>query len=344
MARQFISSLEHRSLNPMMAAILGASMLLGAATLVSAGDRTVRFQNKTGQDVDDLHIETKQGVTITQKDPFTGSRGVDGGNKHNLYGGTVEKEPVGGPPNEAVVKFTSGSPNITIKKWWWTKGGNARRDGQRVGPINGDDGGVTLACHGGPASGDGRVLVSIDGREEVFQTLAGLPPEETIRMFANFCNSFYDFEHEMQLIHITPLDPNHLQALGNVLGNADTALRVELLQRDRGQQLELLPVDTGIDLTVEGNCPGRVAAIVTNALPGAPVMLAYSFNENFPTQVPGCPGVNFGLRNAVIVGQLPADNNGTAVFQGNVPAVACGRLILQAAEQARCILSNSAGL
>jgi len=60
--------------------------------------------------------------------------------------------------------------------------------------------------------------------------------------------------------------------------------------------------------------------------------------------VPNCPGVQFTLRSAVIVGQLPANMNGTAVFNGNVPPAACGRLFLQAAEQGRCILTNSAGL
>lgn len=331
-------------MNPMLAALLGASLLLGSATLALAADRTVRFQNKTGQDVDDLHIETKQGVTITQKTPFTGERGVNGGNKHNLYGGTVDKEPPGGPPNEAVVTFESTSPDITIKKWWWTKGGNARRDGNRVGAVKGDDGGVVLACSGGPASGEGTFLVSIDYEQRLFQTQRGAPPEVTAMMFAEFCDSFFDISYEMNLIQTTLLDPRNVQVLGNVLGNPETQLRVEMLQPDSGQDLALLPIDTGISLAVQGECPGRVSAVVSNAIPGSLVMLAYSLHDTVGTPVPNCPGVTFTLRNAVIVGQLPANFSGDAVFNGNVPPAACGHLFLQAVEQGRCILTNSVGL
>ena len=344
MARQNNSSSAPLSMNPMLALLLGSSLLLGSATLALAGDRTVRFQNKTGQDVDDLHIETKQGVTITDKAPFTGDRGVGGGNKHNLYGGTVPKEPMGGPPNEAVVKFESTSPDITIKEWWWTLGGNARRDGNRVGDVKGDDGGVTLSCGGGTATGDGTILVSIDHDRRLFQTQRGAPPEATAMMFAQFCDSFFDFGHNMNLIEASLLDPWNVQALGNVLGNPETQLAVQILQPDSGQNLALLPVDLGISLATQGVCPGRVSAIVSNALPGALLTLAYAINDTIGTPVPNCPGVQFTLRNGVIVGSLPANMNGTAVFNGNVPPAACGRLFLQAAEQGRCILSNSAGL
>lgn len=329
------SSLEHRALHPALAALLGASLLLGAASSVFAGERQVRFVNNTGQAVDDLHIETKQGVTITRKTPFTGDRGVNGGNKHNLYGGTV---PNGG---RATVKFTSGAPNITIKKWWWTSGGNAQRDGTRVGDVKGDDGGTVLTCTGGPSAGDGQILVSIDRQARIFQTQRGAPPDLTIAMFHEFCESFYDLSEEMSLIHETPLDPFSLEVLGNVLGDAGAQLQVQIIRPDSQQRMQLLPVDTGINLQLDGACPGRVSAIVTNAFPGSPVILAYAFNETLGTQVPGCVGVYFGLRNAVIVGQLPADGNGTAVFRGNVPPAACGRLYIQAAEQARCILSNT---
>ncbi len=335
MARQKASTPRRDSMRPALAALLGASLLFAASAASLAGERQVRFVNNTGQAVDDLHIETKQGVTITRKTPFTGDRGVNGGSKHNLYGGTV---PNGG---RATVKFTSGSPNITIKKWWWTSGGNAQRDGARVGDVKGDDGGTVLTCTGSPAAGDGQILVSIDHLARVFQTQRGAPPEQTIAMLYEFCESFHDFTEDMSLIHETRLDPFSLEMLGNVLGDSSAQLQVQMIRPDSMQQMQLLPVDTGINLQLDGLCPGRVSAIVTNAMPGSPVILAYGFNETIGTQVPGCLGVYFGLRNAVIVGQLPADGNGTAVFRGNVPAGACGRLYIQAAEQARCILSNT---
>ncbi len=329
------SSSQQRSLHPALATVLGTSLLLGSAASLFAGDREIRFDNNTGQACDDLHIETKQGVTITEKAPFTGSRGVNGGSKHNLHGGTVAN---GG---SATVKFTSGSPDITIKKWWWTSGGNSQRDGARVGDVKGDDGGAVLSCTGGPSAGDGQILVSIDHLARIFQTQRGAPPDLTIAMFQRFCESFYDFSREMSLIHETLLDPFSLEVLGNVLGDPSTQLQVQILRPDSMQQMQLLPVEPGLELRLDGVCPGRVTATVTNARPGSLVILAYGFSETPGTQVPGCGGVYFGLRNAVIAGQVPASINGTAVFRGNVPPAACGRLYIQAAEQARCHLSNT---
>lgn len=344
MARQKASTPRRDSMKPVFAALLGASLLFAASAASLAADRTVRFQNKEGVDVDDLHIETKQGVKIVEKAPFTGDRGVEGGNNHNLWGGTVAKEPPGGPPNEAVVKFESTSNEITIKQWWWTIGGNARENGRRQGTVKKDDGGVILSCAGSAAAGDGQILVSIDHLARVFQTQRGAPPDVTISMFHQFCESFFDVSHNMSLIHETRLDPWNLQALGNVLGNPETQLSVQMLRPDSLQQMTLLPPDTGIELAIDGACPGRVSAIVTGAQPGAPVMLAYALSDAQGTAVPNCMGVFFSLRTAVIVGQLPANGNGMAVFSGNVPRAGCGRLYLQAAEIGRCILSNTARL
>ncbi len=340
MARHLTSNAHGARMHSMVLALLGASVLLSATSLSLAGSRKIRFQNKTGQDVNDLHVETKQGVTITSKSPFTRDSGVSGGSKHDFSDGTVAKEPVGGPPNEAVIEFDSGSPDITIKKdgWWWTK------DGDRVGDKHSDTGGAVLSCAGGQAFGDGLVYVSIDHREGFFQTQRGATPELTTQMFADFCSSFFDVVNEMPLIQCTPLDPRQLELLGNVLGNPETALQIQIVHPDGGQSLELLPIDTGIELAIQGTCPGRISAIVTNAVPGSPVILAYSLNDRSGTPVPGCAGVQFSLRNATIVGQVPADLNGTAIFRGNVPQAACGRLKLQASEQARCVLTRVVGL
>lgn len=336
--RNSTSSKSHFASNAVRGSLFSLALILTLSS-ADAGSRTVRFQNKTGQDVDDLHIETKQGVTISTMTPFTSDRGVDGGSKHNLHGGTVPKEPVGGPPNEATVKFTSTSPNITIKKWWWTLGGNARRDGARVGRVKGDDGSGVLACADGVSNGDGLIYAYIDGQEGFFQTQRGMPGDATAMMFNEFLESFWD--RDFDLIHNNPLSPFEIEFAGNVLGSDEAQLCVEILQPDSGLQMQLLPVDVGPMLELSGRCPGTITATVSNTVPGSQVDYYYGFNDAQGTQAPGCSGVILSIGNAHYLGSANASNQGVATIRGHAPRAACGKVIVQAVEQGRCLVSTS---
>lgn len=308
-----------------------------ATSAAQAARRVIKFKNTTGQMVDDLHIETKQGCTIdfTGTMPFNSERGTDGGSKHNLYGGEVPNN------GEATVTITSPSNTIEISKWWWTLGGNALRDGERVGAIKGDDGGAVLAFYGPPAAGNGQVLVSIGDRKEVWQTQRGQLPDQSAMSFMMFLDTF--MEGDFDLIHNVPVSPTQVVALGNLQGDPGVQIQVQLLQPDSGQTLDLCPIADRLQLAIEGPCPGPVVLVASGAPPFAPVAFIYGFNQG-SAPVPNCFGLVVDLQNPVIIGNAPANAFGQAQLPGNAPPIACGRVLVQAVDISGCATSDVVAL
>jgi len=101
---------------------LSALLVLCVADVASATSKTFTFTNKEGQDADDLHVELKQ-ASDPVKNPTTRKFGeftnheATSGNNHKFDGGTVKN-------NKATsIEFDSTSSRITVKTWWWSKGG-----------------------------------------------------------------------------------------------------------------------------------------------------------------------------------------------------------------------------
>ncbi|MFG0329421.1 MAG: hypothetical protein ACF8PN_05915 [Phycisphaerales bacterium] len=99
----------------------------------------------------------------------------------------------------------------------------------------------------------------------------------------------------------------------------------------------------GLTLTIEGRCPGFNTACVTGATPRNTVYFAYGFSAG-ATAVPGCPGLSVDINNAKVGGSAVANASGQACITGDIPPVACGRVIVQAVELATCTKSNVVGL
>lgn len=82
---------------------------------------------------------------------------------------------------------------------------------------------------------------------------------------------------------------------------------------------------------------------VYGATPGATVRFYYGTRVG-TTEVPGCPGVNLGIRTAVFGAQVNANANGKATVTGFTSNGAHGRTIYyQATEQTTCRVSNRVG-
>ncbi len=135
--------------------------------MASAGTRTFRFENDTGAAADDLHIRLVNGSTYDafNSSPFLDEVGTDGGTNHDLSNGTVANGA------SATVRFTSTSPRIKVKSWYWTVGGF------RVGTINQGDP-VAAVSIGVRQDTRGEVTITYEG------PLLGVADSDIPRAFA----------------------------------------------------------------------------------------------------------------------------------------------------------------
>ncbi|MBN2456609.1 MAG: DNRLRE domain-containing protein [Sedimentisphaerales bacterium] len=226
--------------------IFASLLVLFFAGVACAADRTVKFVNKTNKTADDLDIETKQGVTITSKSPFTSDRGVAGGNEHNLYGGPGVE-----PDANATVTFDTGpggGKTIEIKRWWWTKGGNALKDGYRISKVGGDSGGSTLSCSSGPSTGNGQVVVRINGNDNIFTVPSANSVEQTASDFSDFLKNIKD--GGFALVHSNLCTSSCVAFAGNLLGDPNLELSAEITAQDSTLPLVLQNLGASGTITV----------------------------------------------------------------------------------------------
>lgn len=99
----------------------------------------------------------------------------------------------------------------------------------------------------------------------------------------------------------------------------------------------------GLQLFIQGSCPGNVTLSASQATAGAKVFFAYGFSAG-TTNIPGCPGVTADINKAKLAGSKKADNNGDANLNGFAPPGVCGKLHIQAVEISSCRKSNVANL
>lgn len=328
----------------LLLALTGSAALLFNPATAEAGRRVIQFRNdekdKNGNpiDVDDLHIRIHNGGTIVFDNnattPFNSERGRDGGKDHNLYNGTV---PGGGT---ATVTITTNGDDVILDEWWWTLGGNARGNGDKVGQSKKDDGGAVLACYGGPAWGDGQILVSIGAMQNVFLTTPGAPPEITAMEFENFLGQFIG-DNNFDYIQSRLVSPTEVLYTGNLQGDPTQNLMVEVLHPDSGQQFDFLPLEmfAGPDLAVYGLCPGFMDFEIVRATPFGPVAFVYAFKSG-QTMIPQCEGTWVDLAKPKVAGIVNADANGTAYLGGNVPAAGCERVLVQGLDLESCQTTN----
>jgi hypothetical protein len=99
----------------------------------------------------------------------------------------------------------------------------------------------------------------------------------------------------------------------------------------------------GLQLFIQGSCPGNVTLSATQATAGAKVFFAYGFASG-STNVPGCPGVSADINKARLAGSRTADGTGEAKLTGKAPAGLCGTIHVQAVEIASCRKSGVGNL
>jgi hypothetical protein len=212
-----------------------AIMLL---TIINANAdvRKITFENKEEVAVDDLHIRfTRNNVEWDNDEPhtFDNVRHNVGQSDYNFWGTTI---PAGGT---AELTF-EGPGDIEIAEWWWTKGGNALKNGDKVGKSKKDNGGAILSFQGGPATGNGMYMVSLNGQLEMFQTQPGMLPPQTMNMFMGFIQTEFNSGGN-QLIYTVPQSPQSLYIAANTTGDSTKPLILQVAQVDLTQPLYLTP-------------------------------------------------------------------------------------------------------
>ena len=101
--------------------------------------------------------------------------------------------------------------------------------------------------------------------------------------------------------------------------------------------------NAGMQLFIQGSCPGTVTLEAKSATAGATVFFAYGFASG-STNLPGCAGTSIDIKRARLAGARTADASGVAKLTGFAPASVCGRLFIQAAEKVSCRKSNVGNL
>lgn len=219
-----------------------AMMLVLSSSLLSGSTRTIKFTNKTNAGVDDLHIDFSKGPVTVTANPFGSDRvatgtGPNQDRQHNFWGMTVAAD------GSVTLSFSSPIENLTIQQWYWTLGGTAINDGISKGkdgnPLHPgtDTFGTTLSFLDGPATGDGVILVAINGQDHDFTTTAGFTAAQTASAFDSFLDGLED--NGFALVNSVLLDSTTDQFEGNLLGDSSTELFVDLLHQDSTEPMVL---------------------------------------------------------------------------------------------------------
>lgn len=225
-----------------------------------ADKREIKFKNNKGKTVDDLHIVFD---TSLVRDTLTGTFGNNvrhgaGTASYNFYGTEV------GSGNTATQTFVRDSGDIKIKEWWWTKGGNAFKDGDMVGVKRTDNGGLILVWNGGPAAGNGVVLVAMGGQNGMFHTTQGYSASQTCASFIAFINNNFNNGVE-DPIYVSQSAANRIYMAGNILGDPDYSLSVQMLQPDFNLQMLITPYapsKLNITAMIEARCNALTSEMI----------------------------------------------------------------------------------
>ena len=221
-------------------ALLGTSVPLFADSIsleAVSGDpldstRTIKFVNNEKLDAGDLHILFTQATTVTTKDVNDRSD-INAPTIHNIYGIDIAHN------FDETLSFQSAGLNLTIKDWWWTRGGDATKDGDRLGEIKHDSGGTELSFLGPPATGDGALLVQINGASNTFTTTAGFTAAQEAAALDLFLSGLQ--VSGFALINVTMPAATTDDFVGNILGDPALELAVSVLHEDSTQAVLLAP-------------------------------------------------------------------------------------------------------
>ena len=121
--------------------VLFVSIAVGLVTALiqpsalASSKKKFTFENKTGQNVNDLHLEFGQAVDVVDEGAFqtvnnneTGSPSLEDVDEND--GDTPDAPDALEPGDTVKIKLKSSANKITLQSWFWTL------DGQRVGNIN----------------------------------------------------------------------------------------------------------------------------------------------------------------------------------------------------------------
>jgi len=165
---------------------------LMCSTHSDASTRTITITNAEDTGANDLHIDFTDKTSVTSN-PFGNDRSSEPDSKdNNFWGLSVSPKPANpnkGQIDHVTLSFSSIAQDLTMANWWWTLGGDATTNGNMVGKTHKDTGGTELSFLNGPATGDGAILVTIDGMSNVFDTTAGFTAAQSASAFDGFLDA-----------------------------------------------------------------------------------------------------------------------------------------------------------
>lgn len=187
--------------------LLNCLVMCMLPVLLSAqvNQKQYKFTNDEDEAATDLHIEFKKAVTfvvpnpnpnadVTTQDPsgtFPEGNG-SGSSEINLANGFTGTA----VPEDGSVVFTfgyTGNNPPDVKKWWWTNDNNVDPNTGRIGltknPRKGEFDFISVE----PSTGDGSILLNIDGVSNTFEIPPGLSNTDLALALKSFVEDQFEF-------------------------------------------------------------------------------------------------------------------------------------------------------
>lgn len=173
--------------------------------LSAQGQKQYKFTNAEDEDATDLHIEFKTAVTfvvpnpnpnvdVTAQDPsgtFPEGNG-SGTSKINLANGFTGSAVADGGSLVLTFGYSQSEPP-EVKKWWWTNDNNVDPNTGRLGKKKTPRPGKFEFLSFEPSTGDGSILLNIDGESNTFEFPPGLSSADLALALESFVEDQFEF-------------------------------------------------------------------------------------------------------------------------------------------------------
>lgn len=211
---------------------------LALGTAHAQKSKEYKFTNDTGKDAQDLHIDFNHGVTWTgtvpeqsPKETFKEAE-TKGSSKVGLAAGQSGSGVKAGDSVSITFEYDGTTPKVKNSKWTYDNKTCLTANSSFQDMVCME---ALVMFDGGPATGNGMLMVVIDNQPHPFQTLPGDPPWVTAEKFASLVSN-------IPWGDVSEVGPQHVRFTGLSYFSQKPNVIVEMVQPDFTQLINVMPV------------------------------------------------------------------------------------------------------